>query len=263
MKRLILTGLTMLMLLPDLAAAQDRRERRPTRRRSPRWTAASRRPARRPTRRQPGGQPPRRPPAAAPAVRRSSRRCPAATTAPVARRRQPSRSPGGDNRPGRPGDNRPGRPGGESPGPAGDRPGRPGGDNRPGRPGGDNRPGRPGGGFQRPPSYRPPAGYWHGNNWARPRDPLDGVSLSARLSVIAAGRPGCCCRRCSSSRLFLQRLCIARSLRAALRLPLGALRSRPAAGRERHAADRRRSLRRVRVIECSCNVPSTALRGGC
>ena len=89
---------------------------------------------------------------------------------------QPGGQRPGGSMPGRPGPQiQPARPGGDfnRPGPGGDfnRPGRPGGDfNRPGRPGGDfNRPGRPGGGdFQRPSGWRPPEGYWRGNNWGRP-----------------------------------------------------------------------------------------------
>ncbi len=148
MKRFLLVAVAALTVIPDLAAAQDRGRDGGQDQQRPGGGGGQR-----PGGGQPGGQRP------GPQVQ------PARPAGPQI---QPGR-PGGDNRPGRPGgDNRPGRPGGDNrPGFGDNRPGRPGGDNRPGF--GDNRPGRPGGNFQRPPAYRPPPGYWNGNNWNRPR----------------------------------------------------------------------------------------------
>ncbi len=177
MKRLMLLGVAVLTVVPDLAAAQEQgREGRPG---GERPGGGGNPGGQRTGGGNPGGQRPA--PVAQPARPNPGLQI------------QPGR-PGGDSRPGRPGDQqvRPGRPGGDDsrpgrPGGPQIQPGRPGGENRPGRPGGDNnrpgfgdnrpgrpggddnRPGRPGAGFQRPPSYRPPPGYWNGNNWNRPR----------------------------------------------------------------------------------------------
>jgi Ni/Co efflux regulator RcnB len=161
MKRVLLLAVAALTMIPNLAAAQEREH------------GGGGRPEGGP---RPGGGSPGRPGGGNPGGQRPGGGNPGAQPGPrpggggvpggqrPTPQVQPAR-PGGDfQRPGRPGADiqRPGGPGNDN------RPGRPGGDNRPGF-GGDNRPGRPGGGdFHRPSNYRPPAGYWRGNSWARP-----------------------------------------------------------------------------------------------
>lgn len=149
MKRFLLVAVAALTLMPDLAAAQERGhegEQRP----GGGQPGGGQRPG--------GGQQGQRPGGGQPGGQRPGGQPGGQRPGPQV---QPARPAGPQVQPGRGGDNRPGRPGGDN---------RPGfGNNNPGLPGGDNRPDRPGGNFQRPPSYRPPPGYWNGNNWNRPR----------------------------------------------------------------------------------------------
>ena len=163
MKRFLLLAVAALTILPSFAEAQDRREGggNPGGQRPGSGNPGGQRPG---GGNSGGGNPGQRPGGGNPGAGTPGGQRPGGGNPGQQRPTPQPGRPGGDNRPGRPGfgDNRPVRPGfGDN------RPGRPGGDaNRPGRPGGDFN--RPGHGFHRPSGWRPPAGYWHGNNWGRP-----------------------------------------------------------------------------------------------